>query len=785
MITDYQKFLKQKQIKFYSTGIDVNAALVHPMLFPFQRDITLWALHKGRSAVFADTGLGKTFIQVEWARLIARTALIIAPLNVSRQTIKEAQKIGVTVRYAKSQADVSGPGIWITNYERIDGFAPSLFDAVVLDESSILKALDGKTRKRLTEMFSATPYRLCCTATPAPNDQSEIGNHAEFLGVATMQEMLSMFFIHANKVNEIRLGDGRVLRKKLGNDKGQEWRLKYNAREAFFQWLSSWGMFVRKPSNLGYDDNGFALPKLTIKPVFVASDYVPDDKLFFTGLSGIQDRNRIRKSTALERATICAELVNASTEQWIVWCGLNTESATLAKLINDSVEVVGSDSAEDKAEAIEQFKSGDTKVLITKAKIAGYGMNFQNAHNMIFFGLSDSWETYYQAIRREWRFGQPQPVSVYIIISELERDILENVKRKERVADEMASELISRIRDYEQKELHMQDGQVSVDYSERTATGNGWTAMMGDSCRRMAELADNSIDLSVYSPPFADLYTYTNLENDLGNSKNWTEFFEHYAYIIKELLRVTKPGRLTCVHTADIPAMEGKDGYIGVKDFPGEVIKAYTQAGWVFHGRISIDKNPQAQALRTKSKGLLFAQMEKDSTESRPGIADYILLFKKPGDNAVPVQPVKNGELTRMDWILWARPVWYAADYEPGSFDAEKANQTEKSGVPSEDGIRETDTLQYSTARAADDEKHICPLQLGTIERCIKLYSNPGETVLTPFMGIGSEAYQAIRFHRKAVGIELKESYFEIAVKNLHKAEQLANAPTLFNYADK
>jgi DNA modification methylase/superfamily II DNA or RNA helicase len=750
----YQEFLQSKKARAQSFGIEIDKNLIHPMLFGFQRDITAWALRKGRAAVFADTGLGKTFIQIEWARLIGHNTLIIAPLNVSRQTISEATKIGVTVQYAREQFDVNQPGIWITNYERLDGFNPSEFDSVVLDESSILKSLDGKTRRKLVDMFQGIPYRLCCTATPAPNDQTEIGNHAEFLSICSMQEMLAMFFVHANKVDEIRLDDKRVLRRKLSGDRGQEWRLKYHAREDFFHWLSSWGMFIRKPSNLGYKDDGFDLPELTINPLVVDVDYHPDDQLFFTGLHGIQDRNRVRKMTEDVRATKAADLINKSDEQWIVWCGLNTESEMLGRVLGNSVEVIGSDTAEEKADSIDQFKEGKYKVLITKSKIAGFGMNFQNAHNMLFFGLNDSWESYYQCIRREWRFGQPKPVNVYIVISSLEQEILANVKAKEKIADEMANELIARITTYEEEELKMRTAAQVKDYREETIKADSFTAMLGDSCKRLGEVVNDSIDLTVYSPPFADLYTYSNSERDLGNSRNWDEFFEHYKFIIGELLRVTKPGRLTCVHSSDIPAMQVRDGYIGMRDFPGAIIKAHIDTGWTFIGRAIVGKNPQAQAIRTKARALLFVQLRKDSSDSRPAILDQILIFKKPGDNLVPVTPVENGEIDNERWIDWAGGIWT--------------------------GIQESDTLQYTTARDVNDEKHICPLQLGTIERCIKLYSNRGETVLTPFGGIGSEAYQAIVFGRKAIAIELKESYFQIMVKNLQAAEEKYRMPDLF-----
>jgi len=313
------------------------------------------------------------------------------------------------------------------------------------------------------------------------------------------------------------------------------------------------------------------------------------------------------------------------------------------------------------------------------------------------------------------------------------------------------------VANYEKQEL---DGVkiMNIEHEKETYESEHFIAMLGDSCERLKELEDGSIDLSVYSPPFADLYTYTSTQRDLGNSKDWGEFFDHYSFIIKELLRVHKKGRNTCVHTSDIPAMSMKDGYIGIRDFPGAVIEAYEKEGWIFYGRAIVTKNPQAQAIRTHSKALLFAQLRKDSSDSRPALLDHILIFKKPGKADIPVEPVKNGEIDNEKWIDWAGGIWT--------------------------GIYESDTLRYAVARDQDDEKHICPLQLGTIERCIKLYSNPGETILTPFGGIGSEAYQAIRYNRKAILIELKKSYYEIAIKNLIKAESEKDM-TLFQWAKR
>ena len=752
---DYQRFIREKRISHQNDGVEVDKGFIHSILKPFQMEITKWACRKGRAAIFADTGLGKTFMQIEWARLMGQNTLIIAPLSVARQTVRmAAEMMGVTVRYVRNQTNITSDcKIWITNYEMVERFDAASFGAVVLDESSILKALDGKTRRLLTDMFANTRYRLACTATPAPNDLAEIGNHAEFLGVCTAAEMRAMFFIHANK-EQISEFNGVKLRKKLGNDNGQEWRLRHHAEESFYRWMASWALSIRRPSDLGYSDDGYILPSLNITPEWLNFDYVPDGQIVFTELGGLAGHRNVRRKTLDMRCAHAAAIVNASTEQWIVWTGLNDESALMAKLIPDAMEVVGADSPEAKATAIEAFQDGKFRVLVTKPSIAGFGMNFQNAHNQMFVGLSYSWEEWYQAIRRCYRFGQTKPVNVHVVLTEAEREVYDTIMAKEQVARGMSENLIAHVKGYEMEEMNEQDG-VIFEYDEQTVKGSNWTAMRGDSCQRLAELADNSIDLSVYSPPFADLYTYSASEFDLGNSRNYDEFFEHYAFIIRHMLRVTKPGRVTCVHTADIPLMVSKDGHAGMRDFPGDVIRAYEAEGWIYHGYAIVAKNPQAQAIRTKARALLFVQMRKDSSESRPAILDRVLFFKKPGENVIPVTPVANGDMNNETWIDWAGGIWT--------------------------GIAESDTLQYQAGRDTDDEKHICPLQLGTIERCIKLYSNPGETVLTPFLGIGSEAYEAVRLGRKAIGIELKESYFRLAVKNLRNVEALRNAPALFD----
>lgn len=739
---NYEDFLASKRAVVHASGFDIDPALINPKLFEFQKAITRWALRKGRCAILADTGLGKTWMLLEWARLMAaqthQPVLVIAPLSVARQTVREALKLGTRIDYVRGrEAVVSTQALYITNYEMVQHFDASVFGAVVLDESSILKNLDGKLRHALTAQFKDTPYRLCCTATPAPNDITEIGRHAEFLGVMTNSEMMAAFFI-----NDMKQKDG-------------EYRLKLHAVKPFYRWLASWGFAIKKPSDLGYSDEGYELPGIDVQVIATDSDYTPEGMLpgFFVGNISAADAHKVRRETLEDRITQIAATVNADAEQWVIWTGLNDEADALAKAIPGAVNIHGGLSPDEKADGIEAFATGATRVLVTKTSVAGFGINMQNCHQMLFCGIDYSWESYYQAVRRCYRFGQKEVVQVRVVTSTQERPIFDVVMRKEAEAVAMTDDLIKHAANYEKEELM---GITSQDWKYTTddRQTDNWHLMLGDSVERIAELQDNSVDLSVFSPPFVNLYTYTPTERDMGNSRNSDQFFEQFAYVIDGLLRITKPGRNCCVHVMQVAAMKAVDGYIGIKDFRGDVIRAFDARGWVFHGEVTIDKNPQVQAIRTKTKGLMFQQLHKDSTANRPAFGDYILIFQKPGENAVPVIPQVSNE----EWILWAHPVWY--------------------------DIRESDTLNVAVARSEEDERHMVPLQLPVIERCVRLYSNPGETVFSPFAGIGSELVVALQHRRKAIGIELKREYFEVAARYCANAEENAAQVDLFAYAE-
>ena len=420
----YAEFLEKKRLWDKPSGHEPEQT-INPKLFPFQADIVRWALRRGRAAVFADCGLGKTPIQLEWAHHVAKKergpVLILAPLAVAEQTHDEGEKFNISVRVCEGQEDVHH-GVNVTNYEKLHRFDPSAFVGVVLDESSIIKDFEGQFRNLVIDSFSRTPYRLACTATPAPNDWAELGNHCEFLGIMSRMEMLAMFFIND------------------ASDTGT-WRLKGHAKSReFWRWLCSWAVMLSAPSDLGYSDEGFQLPELRyhehrIPTSTRGNGFLPDLA------TDMRDRRRIRKETVEERCRLARELVNKEEGNWVLWCGLNAESELLASLISGAVEVTGSQPAEEKAASMRRF-AREGGVIITKPRIAGRGMNWQIARRMAFVGLNDSWEDLYQAVRRLWRFGQQEPVDVHLIIEEREGSVLENVKRKDEQARAMVQAMV-------------------------------------------------------------------------------------------------------------------------------------------------------------------------------------------------------------------------------------------------------------------------------------------------------------------------------------------------------
>lgn len=733
----YSDFLKSKRQIAKPVGFEVNKNEINNKLFDFQKVIVRWALKKGRAAIFADTGLGKTFMQLEWAKHIYKktggNVLILAPLAVAEQTVREGKKIDVEVNNCKQAKDIT-PGINITNYEKLHKFDPNEFIAVILDESSILKSYTSKTRNQIINSFKNTKYKLACTATPAPNDYKELGNHSEFLGVMTRGEMLGMYFVH----------DGGST---------SQWRLKGHAETEYWKWVSSWAVMLKKPSNLGYEDGDFELPPLRKHSIVLEPANKPKETLFHVAANNLMERRRARRETIEERTDKAAELVNNSNDTWLVWCDLNDESSLLSKKIPDAVEIKGSHSQEYKEQKLLEFTEGKIRVLVTKPSIAGFGMNWQHVNKVIFVGLSDSYEQYYQAIRRCWRFGQTKPVDVYIITSKIEGNVLQNIERKEKQAERMTENMIKYTKELTIDNLKGTEREI-MEYKTDHSSGENWDLYLGDCVEVIKKLKNESVDYTIFSPPFEDLYTYTNSERDMGNCKNSEEFKQHFSYLVDELYRVTKPGRLLSFHVMNLPTTKAFDGYIGIKDFRGTLIRIFEEKGWIFHSEVCIWKDPVVAMQRTKALGLLYKQLKKDSAMSRQGIPDYFVTMRKPGVNPEPISH-RPKDFPLDEWRKIASPVWT--------------------------DINQSNTLQYRSARDEKDEKHICPLQLDVIERGLRLWSNEGDLILDPFAGIASTGYQALKMNRRFVGIELKESYYIQGKKNLKMAVQERNKMKLFS----
>lgn len=718
----YADFLAQKSKA--SIRSDLQIGPLPKLLFDFQKDVVTRALVAGRYCVWADCGLGKTLMQLAWAQQIPGNVLIVAPLAVVEQTILEARKIKITVRFCEKGSDAI-PGISITNYEMLHHFDSDsdFFAGLVLDESSILKSLDGKRRSHILTEWTKIPYRLACTATPSPNDHMEIGSHAEFVGASTYAEMLAQFFVH----------DGGETSK---------WRLKKHAEPLFWKWVCSWAVMFRKPSDLGYSDDGFVLPEIELVSHCVDSSWT---KKGYVGLlpfqaSSLSERLAARKGTIKERIAKCAELVNGSKESWVVWCNLNAEGNGAEKAIPDAVQVQGCESVEVKREKLLSFGLGKKRVMITKCRIAGFGLNWQHCRNVLFLGLSDSWEQYYQAIRRCWRFGQKHKVTVHVVLSQSEGPVLSNILRKESDADRMMTNMVKALQSHTMK--NAKDAGIEI-HKTAERRGSKWKMLLGDCVFWMSKFKDASVGYSIFSPPFASLYTYSASDRDMGNCRSDDEFQKHFRFAVDELFRVLASGRLVSFHCMNLPTSKSRQGFIGVRDFRGDMIRLFQEAGFIFHSEVCIWKDPVTAMQRTKAIGLLWKQLKKDSCLSRQGIPDYLVTMRKPGENAIRVGH-RPEEFPVDLWQKWASPVWM--------------------------DINPSDTLQYRSVREHKDERHICPLQLEVIRRGVLLWSNPNDIVLSPFAGIGSEGVISLECGRRFIGIELKGSYWKQSVANLGKA---------------
>jgi len=722
----YNEFLDTKKKSFIESGFDVDTKKLNKNLFDFQKYSVKTALNKGRFALFFDCGLGKTLMQLSWAEAVYnetnKKVLILAPLAVVDQTKDEAVKFGINLECFE-----------ITNYDQLKNIKNmDQYSGVVLDESSILKGRDGKLSRLIIETFKQTPYKLACTATPSPNDHMELGQHSEFLGAMSYLEMLAMYFVH----------DGGETSK---------WRLRKHAKDPFWNYVCTWSMACDKPQTLGFDSDGYNLPEIEfIEHIIPVENNT--DTLFGDVAVSATDLHKDLKRSFDKRLDKTIELVNSNDNQWIVWGLRNTETDTLEKHLKDAVNVQGSDKPDFKAKHLNGFAKGKFKTLITKTSIASFGMNYQNCHQMVFMSYDFKFEAFYQAVRRCYRFGQKHKVKVHIMVPESQTNVRKSILQKQQRHFEMIQEMskYSSQSDYKTNKSKFM-------IKEKEVKTENYYLLNGDCVQETKKLDNDSVDLTVFSPPFAELYVYSDKEEDMGNVANYKEFEKHFKFLIPEIKRVLKPGRICAIHCMDLPIQKGKEGFIGLRDFSGMLVQWFTEMGFIYHARTTIWKNPVTEMQRTKAVGLLHKTIKKDSVMSRVGIPDYILFFRNEGDNITPIthqaEDSDSPDYLPVDlWQKYASPVWNDIDYSR--------------------------TLQYRSGRDGNDEKHICPLQLDTIERILHLYSNEGETVFSPFGGIGSEGFKAIKMGRKSISIELKESYFKLNAAN-HKAIDLEKKSTL------
>lgn len=656
---DYDALIAQKFQAVQAAGFEPYPITVPA--FEWQAMVIRHAIRQGRYALFEACGMGKTLQLLEWARQVARRTggmvMILCPLAVAEQTVEEGVKFGVSVNHCHSAEDLK-PGVNITNYDRIKLFEGVEFAGVVLDESSLLKSADGKTRRYLTERFSDTPYRLCCTATPAPNDYTELGQHAEFLGICTAAQMLATYFINDTF------------------DTGT-WRLKGHSVETFWRWVSSWAACISMPSDLGFPNDGYELPPVNTQIITVHVDHKAEEgsgELFRTANVSATNLHREMRRTMPERVKAAADVVNASREQFLVWTEGNEESAELTAAIPGSIEVKGSDSEDFKVAAFRWFcnmtmsereesliakklvAADRGRVLVSKTSIFGFGANFQHCWNEIYVGMTHSYERFHQGTKRIHRFGQTHEVNRYIVQTDTEDGVMATIMRKQDQHETMVS-----LMQFTREAITGNSKITIMNTDIKPVHGDNWTAYHGDCVRVARTLADESVDFTIHSPPFASLFVYSSDAQDMGNCEGVDDFMVQYGYLIDELLRVTTPGRECAVHCCDLLSTKWKDGDIELKDFSGAIVQAFRSRGWLFHSRITIWKSPVTEMQRTKAHGLLYKTLQSDSSKSRVGAPDYLLVFKKKGDNPKPITHTPD-DLPLDMWQELASPVWMTVD---------------------------------------------------------------------------------------------------------------------------
>lgn len=734
----YDELIAKKRVKPIITGFKISQTELNPKLFDFQKYCNQLAIKHGRFALFSDCGTGKTFMGIEWCWQVYKHTnnplIILAPLAVTDQTIAEGVQFGYDIQYAKKG---SLHPIQITNYEQLDNINQDDYCGIWLDESSILKNETGAYRNKLIAMFLNHAYKLCTTATPSPNDPMELGNHSEFLNIMPYNEMLAMFFTHD------------------GSDTAK-WKIKGHAKERFYEWVNTWAIMLSNPADIGFDATGYDLPKLNFIEKQVKTGNRNNGKLYNDTAVSATNINTEFRLTIIPRLEQVIDIISQSDENFTIWIKHTNEGKELRKLLPTAIEVQGSDKPEYKKKMLLGFASNDYKYLITKSKIAAFGLNYQNCHNAIIASVGFGFEEVYQLIRRHYRFGQLHDVNAYLITTDTMQNVIATINKKIKAHTEMQKGMTRA----HLKKMDADSGKIKKEQIQ-SFKGKNYELYRGNSVKLIQNIADNSIGFSMFSPPFPTLYVYSNHDEDMGNNKDFNAFKQEFQHLINPLFDKMQAGRNAVVHCQDLPIQKGKEGFIGLRDFSGMIHDAFVDAGFIYHSRVTLWKNPVIEMTRTHALGLLHAQIKKDAGMSRVGLPDYLLVFRKPGlhENPIIHQDIDINGPNFMNVDMWqkiASPVWFDVNFG--------------------------ETLNLKGTKDKDDEAHICPLSLDTTGRATLLWSNPGDLCYTPFGGIGSEPFKWLEMGRKVISHELKESYFNIAVKNCKQAEygtEIKQAQTL------
>ncbi len=828
---EYLDFLKAKAMLAPISGFEVGASEVHPMLYDFQRDLVIWACHGGRRALFSSFGTGKTIVELEIIRLCLKhggggKGLIVLPLGVRQEFRRDAEKLGIPVRFVRRTEELDEDGIYLTNYESVrDGrLDPNRFRAISLDESAVLRSFGSKTYQTFLTLFAQVPYRFVATATPSPNRYKELLHYAGFLGIADTGHLLTRFFQrNPKKANDLTL---------------------YPHHEAeFWLWLNSWAIFLQKPSDLNpeYSDEGYDLPpraviwhEVAADPTAAGSDRDGQARLFRDATFGVSDMAREKRDTLPARLEKALEILADQPEKsFLIWHDLEREREAIEKSVPGVVTVYGTQDLDEREEKVIAFSEGRIKILASKAVLLGAGCNFQyHCSRAIFLGISYKFHDFIQACHRIYRFLQKEPVEIHIIYAESERGVVDELRRKWKEHDLLSARMTEIVREHGLNRLSMGDLTRTLGCERQEARGNGWLIANNDCVAETRTMEDNSVDLIVTSIPFGNHFQYVESMNDFGYTDDDSHFFAQMDYLTPELIRTLKPGRVACIHVKDRILFGNVTGFgrSTVNPFHAKCIAHYQQHGFLYQGMITVVTDVVRENNQTYRLG--WSEQCKDGSKMGVGSPEYILLFAKPPTDpsrGYADEPVKKSkaDYTRARWQVDAHALWrsngnrlltgaeiaalgpdglarffseysrsHVYDYEEHvrlGDELEKLHALPATFMCLAPGSHHPDVwhdiLRIRTLNAEQSkrrlEQHVCPLQIDLVGRLIERFSSPGELVLDPFAGLMTVPLCAVKSGRRGRGVELNPQYFRDGLHYLQQADAEQNQATLFDLLDE